>query len=285
MDIFQQVRIDIMRILKSPKIYIVMIISAFFVHKSLKVYKIYAAAEHLGVTPYTYPVYFSDWMNCVYILLAITVLMSDTPFRGNNELFLSLRMNKYRWIISKIIFIMVLSFSFQIFLIIVSIIIFFPYIGLNSGWGDVLHNCIYNSGTNELSLGDASSAARLIETYIPIKAVITEFLLLSLFGMALGLLVFLLNELFWRYSGVIVSLIIVCSDLLISNIRHFSNLKPGRIWEIVSWFNLGNQMYSSADSSISPWSVLSILAVSIFILIFLIILAAKRKLIKITKEN
>ena len=69
----------------------------------------------ISVLLHIYPIYFSDWMNCIYVLLSITVLMSDAPFRENNELYLSLRMNKYRWILSKILFIFILSAAFQFF--------------------------------------------------------------------------------------------------------------------------------------------------------------------------
>ncbi len=52
MDILQQTCIDIIRTLKSPKLYIVMIISAFFLHNFIKDIKVYAAMEHIGITPY-----------------------------------------------------------------------------------------------------------------------------------------------------------------------------------------------------------------------------------------
>ena len=283
MDILQQTRIDIIRTLKSPKTYIVMIISAFFLHNFIKNLKIYAATEHIGITPYVYPVYFSDWMNCIYILLAITILMSDAPFRGNNELYLSLRMNKYRWILSKILFIFVLSVSFQFFLLICSIIMLFPYIGISSGWGDALKGYIYNVSMNQLTIGDNSSAAHLIETYLPIKALIFEFLLMSLFSFALGLLIFLLNEIIWRYSGIIVSLVIICLDLFIQTLQSFSSIRLSHLWEIASWFNLGSAVYTAVGSNISPTFIFGVLILSILIFTALIIITAKRKLINIIK--
>ena len=79
MDILQQTRIDIIRTLKSPKLYIVMLNSAFFLHNFIKNIKVYAAMEHIGITPYVYPVSFSNWINCIYILFSITILMSISP--------------------------------------------------------------------------------------------------------------------------------------------------------------------------------------------------------------
>ncbi len=283
MDILQQTRIDIIRTLKSPKLYIVMLISAFFLHNFIKNIKVYAAMEHIGITPYVYPVYFSDWMNCIYILLSITVLMSDAPFRGNNELYLSLRMNKYHWILSKILFIFIVSVAFQFFFLICSIIMLLPYLGISSGWGDALKGYIYNAGAYQLAVGDSASAAHLIETYLPTKALVLEFLLMSLFGFALGLLIFLLNEVIWRYSGIIVSLAIICLDLFIRTVRQFSSIKLSYIWEIPSWFSLGSEVYTAVGSNISLILIFGFLILFIFVFTSLILITAKRKFINILK--
>lgn len=85
---------DIKRTFKTVKIYLIMIMTAFFMLEVCSVVNGIAEARGIGVTPFLYPLFVSNWSGSLYTILLIVVLMSDAPYECGAELYIGLRVKK-----------------------------------------------------------------------------------------------------------------------------------------------------------------------------------------------
>lgn len=157
----------------------------------LSVLFVYIYTEGLGtlsdyvgvkVNPWIFPFLFTyRYMKIVYLLLLIAIFC-DAPFVDKNQVYVMLRTKRTTWCIGQIMYIIVSSFIFTLWLLIISILINIRYMQWGTGWGNVLGAAGTTSAMNLLEIKNSTVLVSgiVIKYYKPQQAVFFSFLLMWL---------------------------------------------------------------------------------------------------------
>lgn len=256
---------DLKRLVKTPKIYLLMLLTWFFLDNFVMDIKNIAVSAGIGITPFVYPVFMSEWHGRMLGLLIMVLLMSDAPFYNGNEKNVFTRVSKYGWILSKILYVVCLSFMYQLFVFVASIVVCAPYIAISNQWGTAIET--YARGlAGGIQAGVSGGMYGVISNYNPIEALLMEVLISFLICVIVGMIVMCFNILFDGYVGTIVASVFVVLDAFLESFYEpaIDKLlaKLPIVWVSLSGFIEGNVSYSSACKN----SIVIILVLIILIL-------------------
>ncbi len=228
---------DLVRTFKNPKTLVIILLGIFFFWDNIFSMKTIAEQYQLGITTYIYAVIPIDWRGRMYCLILIAMLLAEAPYNNGSEIFVSVRVSRYKWFFSKILYICVTSVMFQVILFAISVLVCFPYISLSTEWGDVINTYIVSIQGYVSAIGPVDSADVL--SMSPITAVLWEFLLMTLVSIMIGLLIFILNGAMKNIVGTIlvgvfVMLDIYMDDLAINRICYIQKYFP------TTWIDINN---------------------------------------------
>ncbi|MCD8119484.1 MAG: hypothetical protein LUE29_08405 [Lachnospiraceae bacterium] len=254
-QIFRLTAADLRRFVRSPKAVLILVFSIFFAWDFVKLVVPYAEGQNVAVTPFVYPFFLNEWSGCLYTLLLICVLMSDAPFQNGSELFLRLRVSKYVWLAGKTLYILAVSFLYQVILAILCVLVFVPEtgVGFSTSWGYVLRSYYIGSGGAVDMNGNATTGSLL--SYAPVTAMLLQILLAALVSAMLGMLMLLLNALFRNYTGTVLVSVVSCAHLLLGSLGIYGAISFDSMVVPTSWINLGN-----LAEEMSPYLAAGILA-------------------------
>lgn len=279
MKILRMTLTDTKIILKSPKIYILMIFSYFFIHDYSKQFISIAQVEGISVSPYTYPLIVGDWRQRLFVLLIMIMLMSDVPFKHDATLFTLLRCDRKDWFLSKVLLIINTSVMYQLITVVISIVALIPYVGISLQWGDCI-NSIAGNVAGMVSTGNAYAMLEIISNYNPLQAVVCAFVLATLINILIGMFMFFINEVTKSNLGIMITLIIALFDVFMGALKGvgFGLDVP----DILSWMDL-SQIYINGFDTEKHYlfSAVFILGCAILGLAVCIYKAIKHRIIEI----
>ncbi len=265
------VKADLIRLIRGPKFWLIILFMLFFVYDFVSQVKPYAVNSGLGITPYLYPVYLADWSGRLYSLLLIIVAMSDAPFYTGSEMFIKLRVNKYIWGLCKNLYIFAISFIFQVITIVFTIVMCLPYLGISNDWGDVIRTFLTDrQGAISVS-GILEEGIEVL--YHPYTAMIYELLIMTLISLMLGLMIFILNGLFKSYAGTVVIGILSCLHTYISDFDFYGVLKNVYNKIPMSWIDLSG--YTEGMSPIKACIIISVILLVLTVIQMILIKCGK----------
>ncbi len=258
---------DIVRTFKTPKVWIVVLLGAFFFWYEYSPLREMAVQFRLGIAPYTYPIFMLFRHTTIYGLMLIVLLMGDAPYYNGAEMFINIRVSKYQWFFGKLIYMFVLSAIFQVIMIIVSVLSCAPHIGIDTGWGDIIR-------TYMTSLQGMISTGGIIDndgilSMSPIICMIYEFVLMILIGVIIGCAIFLLNNIFKGIIGTMLVGTFVLFDLYCTNlaehyIKNIKNVLP------TAWVNL-NVFFVEENLSFMKCAMYMLLIIAVFVAVCLVL--------------
>jgi len=194
---------DLKRLFMTPKLYLAVIFMYFFMDNFVMEIKYIAVSAGIGVTPYVYPVFLSDWQGRMLTLLVMVFLMSDAPFFNGNEREVFIRASKKIWCLSKIIYVIALSLIFQIISFALSVIVCFPYNAVSSTWGSAIRT--YAGATY-------SGSYEMVMNESPVEILLKELLISFFVCIIVGLIVMIFNIISSGYAGTVIVSALVVSD-------------------------------------------------------------------------
>ena len=149
------------------------------------------------------------------------------------QLFYILRCGRKKWYAGQILYVVIASVLYFSSVFILTLIWLAPYMKWQSGWGKILTTmAIKGTGNNAV---DISIGQGIIEKYSPVSAFAISFVLCVLAGIFLGILMFVMNLMFKRGSGLAAASILVMLQFFI----YFEI--SGRFLRLISpisWMNL-----------------------------------------------
>ena len=192
-----------------------------------------------SITPWFYPFLISiNFYNLIYFALFI-YFFSDAPFFQRNTIYQMIRCGRIKWGLIQIRKILMSSFIYIISGILVSVMVMFPYVRLDSGWGNVIYTLSRTDAWKnyEVSL---SFNYDIIVQKSPLQMMILTTIILWLAGTCIGLLMFALSLWIGRMFALFVSTIWVILPIILDNYAgvwrplaiHFSPISWTRITEI-----------------------------------------------------
>ncbi len=194
---------DLKRLFMTPKLYLAVIFMYFFMDNFVMEIKYIAVSAGIGVTPYVYPVFLSDWQGRMLTLLVMVFLMSDAPFFNGNEREVFIRASKKIWCLSKIIYVTALSLIFQIISFALSVIVCFPYNAVSSTWGSAIRT---------YAVATYSGSYEMVMNESPVEILLKELLISFLVCIIIGLIVMIFNIISSGYAGTVIVSALVVSD-------------------------------------------------------------------------
>lgn len=271
---------DIKKTFKSYKIYLIIILTLFFVLEVTSQINSMAEIDNLGVTPYVYPMFVSNWSGSLYTILLIIVLMSDAPYECGAELFIRLKVKKEVWYIGKVIYIAIMSVIYQLIMVAISVIGILKNLAISTEWGEVLEQYWYSMNLGTTIMGDG--AYRDLPEMQPIKVMGLQLLFAVLVSIFVGELIFIINASFKNYLGSVIVGAISFLHIYSNELQFHSRIPIINIQGYVptSWISLQKDS-TVLDYSTEIWILLGL----IFILGLLGLLLTGKKVITITRDR
>ncbi len=232
---------DFIRSVKNSRTLVIILLCAFFFYNQLLGMRELARQYELGITPFVYPMYMTLSRGRMYAIILIAMFMGEAPYYNGAELFISIRINRYKWFAGKLLHILFLSVAFQLAMIIMSVLLCLPYLGISNDWGDVIRTFIMTE-QGKVSVDGTIDGAYFL-TQNPVVCMLEEFVMMVLLSIIIALLMFILNGIFKNIIGTILVGIAVLIDTYISDlawlgILHMPYVLP-TTWVDLNAFVLG----------------------------------------------
>lgn len=230
---------DFKRLFLCPKIYLILIITSFFMWEIAEQVNDIARQWEIGVSPYLYPVYVSEGLGCLYTILLIVVLMSDAPFANGAELYTALRVQGWQWYGGKLLYIVMLSVFYQCMMIVISILGIGRNLAFGGQWGDALEEYLSGIVLSITMYGDGQEAGLM--AMVPCVAVLLQFCMNILVSILLGIMIFCINGFFKNYSGTFLVGVLACLYLYFADLEFFRIVNPVQGYIPFAWINLQDE--------------------------------------------
>ncbi len=241
-----------------------------FVHMFTKDVGIFAKQLDIQMTPWIFPFLFTQKYIKLLFLFPLVLLFCDAPFIDSSEPYILIRAGRKAWAIGHLLYIVVASGIYFLFLFAASILVNLPQIQYSADWGKVLGTLAKTNASAAIGLG-ISVDLKIIEYFTPVQAVGFSLLLCWLVGIFMGFLIYFVNA---TTKNALFG-IFAASSLLIwdASITGHNNLY---FFSPVSWCTLNN---IRIDEKLTQPDIHYVyIAFSIlFILLILMILISNRK--------
>lgn len=268
------------------KIYVLLaLVITFNVSNLSDVYE-YSRVVGVGVSPWIFPHLLINPMSVPIFGCFALLLFSSAPFVDRHKPFVVIRTGKTSWILGQLLYVFITSLLYTLLIYLITVISFIPFIEFTKDWGKVMRTLAVNPNS-AVSKGITLTSLinnNIISQFSAIEATLISLGLFFLVTLFIGMVIFSLNLMIGRMSGVItVSILIFISYFSIYvgvltigyKTFYFSPLSWGTM-QYIDW-------YSSGDSPSFTYAISFQIIVSIILGILSIIIYLKRDMI--TAEN
>ena len=232
-------------------------------------------ADFLGfdMPVWIFPFMYSQFYTKVVFTIPVVLMFCDAPFVDKNQIFIMMRTSRTSWLCGQILYIVLASGIYYLFIFVVSILSTVFYGGFSFEWGSVLTALAYDSGIEfEAGVASVQVSPIVVDYFSPLLACYFTFLLSWLTAIFLGLLVFMFNLL----TGTRLWGIITGSALIAFTIN--AHRQVNRLWfSPISWNTLDKIDVGGLTMRPSFTYCICILALLILMLITAIFLFGRRK--------
>ncbi|MBE5922479.1 MAG: hypothetical protein E7269_06985 [Lachnospiraceae bacterium] len=270
------VRADVKKLLMSPKFMLILLLALFFVFDFARSFREMAASSFLGIPPYLYALFVTDFMGEFYTLMLIVIMMSDAPFYNQSEVFIGLRISRIKWLWGKAVYIFFVSVLLQSILVILSAAVCLPHLGFGEGWGVIFMN--YLQSTEESISYTLENTSSSLLAYEPMVAMLLLLGITILLSTLLGILIFTLNMLCHNYTGTILVGVLSCIHTYIKDFNFYHHLQKVTSKIPMSWMNITN--YQDGMTPGMAMLFLSIMIVGLFVINAVLLKTGKTEMIK-----
>jgi hypothetical protein len=208
------------------------------------------------------------------IMLGIVLLFCDAPFIDAHQPYVIIRSGKRDWLLGQILYIMLASTLYFLFIALISVLMLMPNLTFSSQWGKILGTLALTDAGNQFEIGLPISY-QLQLTYTPIAAMVWSFFMNWLVGTFLGLLMFVFNMHFKREIGAVVATALVFLEYFCFEANGFLlfSLSP------VSWASLDNldTSHTSALPSLT-YAVTALLGLNLMLMLLAVLSIRKKNI-------
>ncbi len=258
----------------NPRIYMIFILLIMFLLNNISPIINFSNSTGYRVSPWIFP-FFSDYVFTQMVMMfGIVFLFCDAPFMDVTQAYSIIRSGRIRWGLGQVMYIMISSAIYFLFVVVASCILLSPNIFLSNDWGKVL-GTLAQTNAGQMYNVTLPISYEIQSIYTPIHAFCLSLILEWCAGTLLGLIIFILNINFNRAVGAIVASVIVCFDMVIQNalpfyMYHFSILSLARL-----------SILDTSGLSTRPTDIyaFSFFAISITVFSFLAVFSARKSTI------
>ena len=256
----------------NPRIYVLGLLLIGFLFEWVRPIADFSSAVHVSVTPWVFPYLSLSQKVLLLIMLGIVLLFCDAPFIDAHQPYVIIRSGKRDWLLGQILYIMVASALYFLFIALISTLLMLPNLTFSSEWGKIFGTLALTDAGSQFKI-NLPISYKLQLTYTPIAAMAWSFFLNWLIGTFLGLLMFVLNMRFTREIGAIVATFLVILQYFCFSANGFL------LWHFspVSWASLENLDITHTSALPSITYAVSVLIGLNLILILLAVIFIRKK--------
>ena len=190
---------------------------------------------------WTFPFLYSQFYTKLVFTVPIVFLFCNAPFTDKNQIFTIVRAGRIKWLCGQILYIVLASAVYYLFLFLVSILPAVFSGGITLEWGKTLTTlAAYPSVTLKSGTIFLEADFNVITYFQPLQAVWFTFLMSWISAVILGLIIFLCNITTGAKSlGIIVSTALIAETYVIKN-SIGNNFRSLIYFSPVSWNTLDN---------------------------------------------
>lgn len=215
------------------------------------------------LSPYIFPFLTTYRYMKILYLFPVIMIFSDAPFIDSNQQFVMVRSGRLSWGIGQMLYIVVGSFCYTMFMLLSSIIVNIGHIQLDTLWGKGLILAATTNLTSALGIqyDTVKVTGSIVRYYTPAQAMLWSFVFLWMICTILGLIIYDLNILFKSNAvGVLVTGFMVFFTAIVDEVQQFMWFSP------VTWSSLNNIDVAKTTSLPSFYFVLYMYSGAIVIL-------------------
>ncbi len=215
------------------------------------------------LSPYIFPFLTTYRYMKILYLFPLIMIFSDAPFIDSNQQFVMVRSGRLSWGIGQMLYIVVGSFCYTMFMLLSSVIVNIGHIQLDTSWGKGLILAATTNLTSalEIQYDTVKVTGSIVRYYTPAQAMLWSFVFLWMICTILGLIIYDLNILFKSNAvGVLVTGFMVFFTAIVDEIQQFMWFSP------VTWSSLNSIDVAKTTSLPSFYFVLYMYSGAIVIL-------------------
>ncbi len=196
-------------------------------------------ADLLGtkISVWIFPFLYAQFHTKVIFTLPVVLMFCNAPFTDKNQVFVYMRVGRAKWLLGQVIYIIIASAVYYLFLLFISVISTVFTAEHSLGWGKTLNMVAFSDAAQQAGSFYLDVPPIILEFFTPLQAVFFTLLTSWLSAILLGLIVFLFNLITeTRFIGIIISSALVVWTVLVSNdgFGEFLRFSP------ISWNTLNN---------------------------------------------
>lgn len=169
----------------------------------------------LKATPFLFSFLFTHASVIFCFLAGIVLLFSNAPFFNCSQVFLTIRTGKIVWAIGQILYIILGSVLYFIFLYLMSLLFLFPHISFRNEWGNVWNTLARTEAGINSSVNLAVSV-NIINRFSPIEALGWACMMGIMNAVLIGLVLFFCNIFLKREVGIAVAMLLILAPYRLS---------------------------------------------------------------------
>lgn len=147
-----------------------------------------------GVPVWIFPFLYSHFYTKVLFMLPVVLMFCDAPFVDKNQLFIMMRTTRTKWLCGQILYIILASGVYFLFIFAVSILSTVFCGDCSLEWGKTLTALAYDSTvSHDVEVYSLSVSRIVVEYFTPLLACFYTFITSWLSAVFLGLVVFVCN--------------------------------------------------------------------------------------------
>ena len=215
------------------------------------------------LSPYIFPFLTTYRYMKILYLFPVIMIFSDAPFIDSNQQFVMVRSGRLSWGIGQMLYIVVGSFCYTMFMLLSSIIVNIGHIQLDTSWGKglILAATTNLTSARGIQYDTVKVTGSIVRYYTPAQAMLWSFVFLWMICTILGLIIYDLNILFKSNAvGVLVTGFMVFFTAIVDEVQQFMWFSP------VTWSSLNNIDVAKTTSLPSFYFVLYMYSGAIVIL-------------------
>lgn len=189
-----------------------------------------------------FPFLYSQFHMKLIYTLPLVLFFCNAPFIDSNQTFMYMRSGRIKWLLGQMLYVIVASGIYYLFLLIVSLLCAVAAGGkINFEWGKTLSIIANSNAAGRLGSPFVETSPTVLTYFSPLSATWFTFLLSWLCGSMIGLIIFLCNILTkTRFLGIIVSSMLVVLSALIENSFNYLIKYIILPFSPISWTTLNN---------------------------------------------
>lgn len=189
-----------------------------------------------------FPFIYSQFhMKLIYILLLV-LFFCNAPFIDSNQTFMYIRSGRIKWLLGQMLYVIVSSGIYYLFLMIVSFFsVAFAGGEINLEWGKTLSIVANSDAAGRFGSPFIVISNTVITYFSPLNATWFTFLLSWLCGSMIGLIIFLCNMLTQtRFLGITISSALIILSALIEHSLNYMTSSKYLPFSPISWTTLNH---------------------------------------------